>query len=259
MRCFRLIPVLFCLLAERQGCAQTADDERSRISVFDATNFKEIFGSLDSDFSGIFGYDAPESEFRVKYNQIFKLEPGNLFGIEGINWHKNQITPFNGLFKIFQVYNQDSAPKPYINEDAGYENEILLDSLNKTGWKLFQALGGIDLLEDSTKTFAGRFMGIFKLCFFYNDKLNLVSTVPKNLALTEASMIFTGYWSPYNQNGLYSPFFWSNLNPVSSPSGSKVLPDLRLNDNGKPNSEVLIELPAIMSIAPAEWWIQAEK
>lgn len=259
MRYFRVIPVIIYVLVSSQSSAQVVSDERSRTSVFNAFNFQSIFGNLDQDFQGIFGHDTPESEFRVKFTQFRLFHPNNFAEVEGLNWHKNQITPFKGLLEIFQVNGQDSAPKPYKNDSLYNSNEVLFDSLNKTGWQLYQALGGLDFLEDSTRLYSGHFRGIFKLCFFYNEKLNMVSAVPENLALTEVGMIYTGYWSPYGENRVYSPFFWSNLSPVLSPAGSKVLPDLRLNEEGKPNSEVLIELSESLNMAPPLWWVSDHK
>lgn len=232
--------------------AQLGSDFTQR-SIFNCKNLADKVSLKDVVCQGIFGPDTPDSEFLVLINEVSKTPDDTRFKIKGKNWHKNLITPFEGELKF-----TTATELLFLNAiDSGNTPAKGLkqfDSLYSDGWDLYHCEGYFMLREDSTLEYSGVLKGIFKVYLLYHALKQDIRLLPPTLMLKEPSHVFTGTYTLHKSaDGAWAPFFWSSLQPIEMMGKGRMLPDLRIQDDGTFHPENWIIIPPSAAAAPPDW------
>jgi hypothetical protein len=241
-----------CMVALAAAKAQVGSDFIHN-TVFTSPNLMNTVLMPNTIFCGVFGPDTPDSEFLFVTREIKRSEETYVYELTGKNWHKGITTPCSGYVKFvtLKLYDDGSVIDSVNCSPAGLAE---FDSLAAAGWKIHDANGLFEIMENDSVPYSGRFKGFFKVYFMFNATLNRTAGIPSKLILKEPSHVFTGTWT-MNKGaaGTWAPFFWSSLQPIRMKNNDRMLPDLRMNSDGSINSGNWVIIPGTASWAHPDW------
>jgi hypothetical protein len=253
MKCRIFIFALLCSLSTT--VKGQATESNIDLSVLNAPNVVEIFNpTYGLDFYGIF--DSSDYLLKV-YAADWNYTPGGAFSLTGKTWHRNKIIPFTGTAHLMKA----SVVETTVIDTThfGPLGLHVYDSLYLEGWKLYSGEGYYDFTEDSTQKYSGVFRGDFKIYFLYSHRYNSVLQIPLTINLFEPSLVFTGRWFIPSKPGKSVPAFWTSLKPIPVNEESKVLPDLRMMDDGNIQENKVLYLKLKTEEPKSFWFISSPK
>lgn len=232
--------------------AQTGSDFTHK-SIFTCRNLADQALLKGMVCQGIFGPDTPDSEFLVLINEVNKTEDDTRFTLKGKNWHKHLTTPFEGELK-FTTATELRNLSAIDSGNSPAKGLKQFDSLYSKGWKLYQCEGFFMLREDSTREYSGILKGFFKVYLLFHGVKQETRLLPQTIMLKEPTHVFTGTYTMHKfADGAWAPFFWSSLIPIEMMGKGRMLPDLRIQDDGTFHPENWVIIPPTASWAPPDW------